>query len=96
MEPIPEYIAYAGRFREVLEGSSTPVDLFRVIVDIRKAPEEVQRRKTLVWAIQAADTEMKAFAESISGKVFLPETGRESVDPIIINRNLVQVTWVVL
>lgn len=99
MEPIPEYIAFAGEVIETVPSHGL-VRLFRVIVNIRKLAEHhgidaVGSGLGFHLIAKAAHEERDALTGPDGEEMRVPLSGSVA-EPVVVDVNYVQFTWLVL
>lgn len=99
MEPTPRYIAFAGEVIETVPDRGL-VRLFRVIVNIRKLAEHhgidsVGSGLGFHLIAQAAHEERDALAGRDGEEMRFPLSGSVA-EPVVVDVNYVQFTWLVL
>lgn len=98
MEPIPEYIEFAGELVEVIPDGGA-VRLFRVVIDVKKFAEhhDIDITSEVLdfhLVAQAAQEEVDAFNATGREILALPLSG-SGIEPIVLDINHAQFTWMV-
>lgn len=98
MEPTPEYVEFAGELVEVIPAGGA-VRLFRVVIDVKKLAEHHDidiNRKVLYFHLvaQAAREEVDAFNATGHEVLALPLSG-SGIEPIVLDTNHAQFTWMI-
>lgn len=99
MEPTPERIEFAGEFVEMIPGMG-PAHLFRVVVNVKKLTEhhgiDIDKHGPIDFhhVAQAAHEERDAFAVTGHEKFALP-LSRSGIEPVVVDVNHGQFTWMI-